>query len=233
MNIVDIIIIIFIILMGVIGSKRGVFKEVIFCIGTILVFVLAFKFKDILGNVFLLNLPMFDFPNVFHGVITLNILVYQLLAFVITLILLLIVFELLLSITGIFEKILKITIVLGIPSKILGFFAGLVEGYIIAFVLLFFLTQPAFSFERFMSSKYANAILKSSPVLTSVTGDTLGLIEDIYALKDESDKDVLNSKILDMMLDKKIVSYDIAKKLHETKKIEFEGMEIVLNKYNN
>ena len=233
MNIVDIIIIIFIILMGVMGSKRGVFKEVIFCVGTILIFVLAFKFKDILGNVFLLNLPMFDFPNVFHGAITLNILVYQLLAFVITLILLLIVFEVILSITGIFEKLLKITIILGIPSKILGFIAGLIEGYVIAFVLLFFLTQPAFSFEQFMSSKYANTILNSSPVLTSVTSDTLELVENIYALKDENDKDVLNSKILDMMLDKKIVSYDVAKKLNETKKIEFEGMQIVLDKYNN
>ncbi|MBQ8891520.1 MAG: CvpA family protein [Bacilli bacterium] len=233
MNIVDIIIIIFILLMGVIGSKRGVFKEIIFCVGTILLFVLAFKFKDILGNVFLLNLPMFDFPNVFQGVITLNILVYQLLAFVVTLIILLIIFEVILSITGIFEKILKMTIILGIPSKILGFLGGLVEGYVIAFVLLFFLTQPAFNFTRFMESKYANAILTSSPVLTSVTSDTVGLVQDIYNLKDESDKNILNGKILDMMLDKKIVSYDIAKKLYDSDKIKFDGIEIVLDKYNN
>lgn len=232
MNIVDIIIIIFILLMGVIGSKRGFFKEVVFCVGTILLFVLAFKFKDILGNIFLLNLPMFDFPNIFQGVVTLNILVYQLLAFVITLVILLIIFEVILSITGLLEKLLKITIILGIPSKILGFIMGLVEGYVIAFVILFFLTQPAFSFRHFMDSKYANKILTSSPVLTNVTNDTVEIVQDIYKLKDESNKNTLNNKILDMMLDKKIVSYDVVKKLHDDKKFNFEGIDTVLNKYN-
>ena len=50
MNIVDIIIIIFILLSGIVGLKRGVFKELVFCVGTILVFYLAFKFKDPLGK---------------------------------------------------------------------------------------------------------------------------------------------------------------------------------------
>ena len=233
MNIVDIIIIIFIILTGIVGAKRGVFKEVVFCLCTILIFVLAFKFKDILGNFFLLNLPMFDFPNTFKGAITLNILLYQLLAFVIVLAALLIIFEVILSITGILEKLLKITIILGIPSKILGFIGGLIEGYVIAFVILFFLTQPAFSFDRFMNSKYANIILTSSPVLTNITSNTVELMENIYNLKDETDRDVLNSKILDMMLDKKIVTYDVASKLHEQNKITFEGIDEVLNKYKN
>ena len=83
-----------------------------------------------------------------------------------------------------------------------------------------------------MESKYANAILTSSPVLTSVTSDTVLLVQNIYDLKDESDKNILNSKILDMMLDKNIVSYDVAKKLHDNKKIDFEGIEVVLDKYN-
>jgi len=233
MNIVDIIIIIFILLAGVMGAKRGVFKQLVLSVGTILVFYLAYKFKDPLGNFFLLRLPMFDFPNLFKGVITLNILVYQLLAFVLVLALLLVIFNVIVTVTGLFEKLLKITIILGLPSKILGFILGLVEGYVIAFVILFFLTQPAFSFERFMNSKYANIILTSSPVLTNVTSNTVELIENVYNLKDETDTNVLNGKILDMMLDKKIVTYDVASKLHEQNKITFEGIDEVLNKYKN
>ena len=233
MNIVDIIIIIFILLFGIAGAKRGFFKEIVLCVGTILIFFLAYKFKDPIGNFFLLRFPMFDFPNLFKGVITLNILVYQLLAFVLILALLLIIFDIVISITGLFEKILKITIILGIPSKILGFIAGLIEGYVIAFVILFFLAQPAFSFETFMNSKFANKILTSSPVLTSITQDTVDLVEDIYKLKDEKDTTLLNKTVLDMMLDKKIVTYDTAKTLYDEKKIVFEGMESILNKHKH
>ena len=103
MNIVDIIIIIFILLFGITGAKRGFFKEIVLCLGTLFVFYLAYQFKDPIGNFFLLRFPMFDFPNLFKGVITLNILVYQLLAFVLVLSLLLIIFNIIISITGLLE----------------------------------------------------------------------------------------------------------------------------------
>lgn len=233
MNIVDIIIIIFILLSGIIGAKRGFFKEVVLCLGTILVFILAYQFKDPLGNFFLLRFPMFDFPNLFKGVVVLNILVYQLLSFVLVLSILLIVFSIILSVTGLFEKLLKITIILGIPSKILGFIVGLIEGYVIAFVLLFFLTQPAFSFNSFMNSKYANKIVTSSPVLTNITQNMVDVIQDVYKLKDETDTNVVNSKTLDIMLEKKVVNYDTVKTLYDEKKIEFNGIEEILNKYKD
>ena len=233
MNIVDIIIIIFILLFGITGAKRGFFKEIVLCLGTLFVFYLAYQFKDPIGNFFLLRFPMFDFPNLFKGVITLNILVYQLLAFVLVLSLLLIIFNIIISITGLLEKLLKITIILGIPSKILGFLAGLIEGYVVAFVILFFLTQPAFSFDLFMNSKFANKVLTSSPVLTNITQDTVDVIEGVYKLKDEKDTTILNTKTLDMMLEKNIVSYDTAKTLYDNQKIRFEGIEEILEKYKN
>jgi len=233
MNIVDIIIVIFIILSGIVGFKRGVFKQLVLCLGTLLVFYLAYQFKDPVGEFLLLRLPMFDFPNLFKGVITLNILVYQLLAFMIVLAVLLIVFNVIVSITGIFEKILKFTIILGIPSKILGFIGGLIEGYVIAFVILFFLTQPAFSFEPFMESEYANKILTSSPILTDIAKDTVEVIENIYSLKDEKNTTILNAKILDMMLEKGLVRYEVAKELRDKGKIQFDGIDAVLDKYKN
>ena len=234
-NIVDIIIILFILSSGIMGYKRGVFKQLILCVGIILVFYLAYKFKDPVGDWFLLktNLPMFDFPNLFKGVITLNIIVYQTVAFILVLSGLLFVFNIILSITKIFEKLLRATIILGIPSKILGFLGGLVEGYVIAFVILFFITQPAFSFDFFQDSNLAKTILTSSPVLSDITKDTVTLVEDIYALKDEKDTMVLNQKTLDMMLEKKVVSYNTANELYKKGKINFEGIDTILNKYKD
>ena len=231
MNIVDIIILVSIFVSGILGWKRGVFKQFVLSIGTLLVFYLAYKFKYPLGDFFLLNLPMFDFPNLFKGVITLNILVYQLLAFMIVLAILLIIFNIIIAITGIFEKLLRITVILGLPSKILGFLLGLVEGYVIVFVILFFLTQPAFSFDVFMESKLSDTILTSSPILTNVTSDTVELVQDIYKLKDETNIKVLNTTTLDMMLEKKVVKYDIMEQLYRKGKINFEGIESVLQKH--
>lgn len=230
-NIVDIIIIIFILLCGVVGYKRGVFKQLVLCVGLILIFYLAYKFKDPVGEFFLLRLPIFDFPNLFKGVITLNIIVYQTLAFVLVLAVLLFIFDFILSITGLFEKLLRITIILGIPSKILGFIGGLIEGYVIAFVILFFLTQPAFSFQFFQDSNLSQKILTSSPVLTDITKDTVEVVKEIYALKDEKDTKLLNQKSLDIMLEHGMVTYDTAKKLSDEGKINFEGIDEVLNKH--
>ncbi|MGN1352500.1 MAG: CvpA family protein [Bacilli bacterium] len=229
--IVDIIIIIFILLCGVVGYKRGVFKQLVLCVGLILIFYLAYKFKDPVGEFFLLRLPIFDFPNLFKGVITLNIIVYQTLAFVLVLAVLLFIFDFILSITGLFEKLLRITIILGIPSKILGFIGGLLEGYVVAFVILFFLTQPAFSFQFFQDSNLSQKILTSSPVLTDITKDTVEVVKEIYALKDEKDTKVLNQKSLDIMLEHGMITYDTAKKLSDEGKINFEGIEEVLNKH--
>ena len=230
-NIVDIIIIIFILLCGVVGYKRGVFKQLVLCVGLILIFYLAYKFKDPVGEFFLLRLPIFDFPNLFKGVVTLNIIVYQTLAFVLVLAVLLLIFDFILSITGLFEKLLRITIILGIPSKILGFIGGLLEGYVVAFVILFFLTQPAFSFQFFQDSNLSQKILTSSPVLTDITKDTVEVVKEIYALKDEKDTNLLNQKSLDIMLEHGMVTYDTAKKLSDEGKINFEGIDEVLNKH--
>lgn len=230
-NIVDIIIIIFILLCGVVGYKRGVFKQLVLCVGLILIFYLAYKFKDPVGEFFLLRLPIFDFPNLFKGVVTLNIIVYQTLAFVLVLAVLLLIFDFILSVTGLFEKLLRITIILGIPSKILGFIGGLLEGYVVAFVILFFLTQPAFSFQFFQDSNLSQKILTSSPVLTDITKDTVEVVKEIYALKDEKDTKLLNQKSLDIMLEHGMVTYDTAKKLSDEGKINFEGIDEVLNKH--
>ncbi len=233
MNIIDIIIIIFIVVSGIVGAKRGVFKQLVLCVGLILVFYFAYKFKDPIGDFLLLKGPMFDFPNLFKGVITLNILVYQTVAFLLVFAILLVVFNVILSLTGLFEKLLRITIVLGIPSKILGFLGGLLEGYVIAFIVLFFLTQPAFSFNLFRESKLSDKILISSPLLTDVTSNTVDLIQDIYELKDEKDTVALNNKILDMMLDKKVISYKTANELYQKGKINFDGIENILQNYED
>ena len=50
MSVFDIVIILLILTFGILGWKKGVIKELISLVGIILVFVLAYTFKEEVGN---------------------------------------------------------------------------------------------------------------------------------------------------------------------------------------
>ena len=89
MNIVDIIILVFIVLSAFVGFSRGFFKQTIMFVGTILVICLSFIFKNPLSLFMYKNLPFFKFG----GLTSLNILLYEILAFIILIVVLSIVLD--------------------------------------------------------------------------------------------------------------------------------------------
>ena len=60
MNIIDIVIILFILLIGVIGWHNGVIKTTVAAIGILIVFVLSFYLKNPIAEWMSLNLPFFN-----------------------------------------------------------------------------------------------------------------------------------------------------------------------------
>ena len=137
LSIVDAITILVILLGGVIGFKDGVIKRLTSVIGLVIVVILSFVLKNFVSVLFYENLPFLDLWGIFKGVQVINIIFYELLAFIIVSSVLMLVYRVLLMITGLVEKILKATIILSIPSKILGFFVGLIENYIWVYIVLF------------------------------------------------------------------------------------------------
>ena len=164
-NLIDAIILLIILLGGVIGFKEGVIKKLTSVIGLIIVVILSFTLKNYLSVFFYENLPFFDLWGVFKGIQVLNILFYELLAFVIIASVLTIVYRLILGLTGIIEKVLKATVILSIPSKILGFFVGLIENYIWVYLFLFILTLPVINIKQIYDSKTAVFIMEKTPIL--------------------------------------------------------------------
>lgn len=234
MNIVDALIILFIALMGVIGFKRGVVKQTVSTVGLIIILILAFQLKNPLAEFLSLHLPFFDFFGAFEGVTALNIILYQLISFLVIFALLEIVLKVLISITGVIEKIFKYTIILGIPSKLLGLLVGLIEGFVFAFIVLFFLKQPAFNIKEFESSTLTSKILESTPVLSGFASDLVETFNDVYLLGKEysiSDPNTLNRETVDVMLKHGVISTDYVVKLIDADKIEIDGIDSVLNKY--
>lgn len=234
-GIVDAVIICLVLLFAVTGLKNGFFKQTVLTIGTILVFIVSYYLKDYIANFLSYNLPFFNFSGPFLGLESVNIIMYQMVAFLICVVFLSAVLVVLLKITKVFEKILTATIILGIPSKILGFIVGLIEGYVIVFIMLFFLSQPAVNISILEESQFMPKIVNSSPVLSNIVSDTSDTIKEMYVLVDEyrkdNNSDKFNKNSIDIMLKNKIISVDYVENLIEKDKIKTKGLEVVLNKY--
>lgn len=236
MNIVDIIIIVSIVLGVLIGFVRGFFKETVIFIGTILVVVLAFVLKNPLSLILYKNLPFFKFKGIFEGISTLNILIYETLAFIIALAILSIALTIIIKISGIIEKILKLTIVLALPSKLLGAIVGFIQSIVVLYVFLFLLSLPILRVPYIKDSKYAQMILEKTPVISKVTD---GLVKTFNEISDFADKNIKNNvdkrqtnrEMLEIMLKNDVVTSENVKYLSDKGKIDIDNIDELLSKY--
>lgn len=233
MNIVDVIIILMVVLGAVIGFKDGVIKRTTSFLGTFLVVVVAFVLKNPLSVVMYENLPFFKFGGLIKGIDIINILVYELIAFSVVAIALGFILKVLITITGLIEKLLKMTVILSIPSKILGIFVGALEYYVYTFIVLVFLNLPAFNIDVVKESDFGNKILIDTPVLSDLVNTTVDTYTEVYNVlhdnKTMSEVEI-NEKVLDLLLEKEVITIDSAIKLVDMNKIYIEDTSI-LDKY--
>ena len=112
---------------------------------------------------------------------------------------------------------------------------GFIEGYVIIFIGLFFLSQPVINLEILNESKYMPKIVNSSPVLSSIVKKTGNSISEIYDLgKDyanDKNKDKFNRNAIDIMLKNKIITVEYVDKLITKEKINIPNINSVLNNY--
>lgn len=235
MGLVDIIIVVFIFIGGALGWKRGVIKTSCSALGIVLITILSFIFKNPLSVILYENLPFFKFGGLFKGVTVLNIALYELIAFLIVFFVLMIVWRLVMFASGIVQKIIDMTIILGLPSKILGFLIGLVEYYLIAFIVIYILVLPIFSVKEVVDSRYANIILKKTPFVSSVLGEKMEFLDEFVSLKEKykntDSATQFNYDTLDLFLKYDIIDINSAKKLREKNKLKIDGIDNLLKKY--
>lgn len=234
-TVVDAIIILFLLIGAAIGFKRGVIQSATMFLGIIIVIILAYYLKNPLSKLMYTYLPFFQFSGALQGVTVLNILIYEALAFLIVFLLLTAILNILIKVTGIVEKILKFTIILGIPSKILGALFGILEQFIYLFVFLFLLSRLSFTAEYINESYIGTKILNSTPVLSGVVESSYQSFEEIYSLKDKyansTNKKEYNKEAMEILLKYAIISPESAKKLVENGKVDIDGIDSIIKKY--
>lgn len=234
MNIVDAIIILVLLMGAVLGFKRGAIKTLVSFVGLVIALVLAFFLKNPVSTFMYEYLPFFNFGGVFKGVSVLNILLYEVLAYFIVLSILFIGVRLLGFVANIIEKALNFTIILGIPSKIIGIFVGFIETYIYVFIILYVLALPMFNIGILNESTLKNRILNSTPILSNTVGNTLDAFVEVYDLSkkyDTSSTNEFNQEALDILLKYDITTVDSIDKLIEKNKITINNVDVILNKY--
>lgn len=237
MNILDIAIILILIMCAIVGFKRGAIKEIVSLIGIIIVFVLAFSLKGVLGNLLCQWLPFFNFAGSLEGVTVLNILFYQLIAFLVIYSLLFSVYMIVVKISGVVQKIIHMTIILWLPSKLIGALVAFITGYVMVFVVLLALLIPLKDTELFTNSKFANYIVYDTPIFASSSQNISTSINEIYKLgedlsKGDISKNEANVKTMDVLLKYKIVSPDVARELIVSDKLDgISGLDKVIEKY--
>lgn len=236
MSIIDIIFIIFILIGGYVGFKQGFTKSVVNFLGIIIITGLSFFLKNPLSRLFMNIFPFFPFSGFLKGVTVLNIVLYELLAFMTIFIILFTTLKIVSKTSSIFEKILSFTIILGIPSKILGAIFGILKNYVIVFFVIYYLAMPNFSdFSIVSDSKLKDPILKNTPFLSLVANNSLKVMEEFSSIKEKyintDNNNQFNLETLDIFLKYHVTTVETVRDLTNSGKIKVEGIDNILEKY--
>lgn len=223
MFIVDIIILLFLGLGFLIGFKRGFTRELVSLVGIIIVTILSFILKNPISVFFYKNLPFFKFDYLVKGASVLNILLYEMIAFLIVFSILLIILKIIMKATSLFEKFLTMTIILSIPSKILGGIIGVIKHYILIFLVLFIISLPVFSLD-IGKTNIGDFILNDTIILSDIEDDTLKIYTEFSDLidkyKDKNNNKEFNQEALDLLIKYKAITKDNAKDLIKSGKLK-------------
>ena len=217
--------------------KRGFVKTVVTLVGLVLVFVLAYFLKNPIADWLCLNLPFFNFTGSFKGATILNVIFYQIVAFMIMFSILMIAYHVTVRLSGIVERLLKMSFILAIPTKIGGLIVGILEGVFVSLIAIVVLSLPVLKFDLIENSAIRNYLYNVSPIVGNITGSMNESVDEILELKEkfynEENKEDFNLGSLDVMLKHSAMKVSLAEKLVNSGKLNInpeKAMNIV-NKY--
>jgi uncharacterized membrane protein required for colicin V production len=220
-----------------VGFKRGFFRQLLSLCGTVLAVILAFSFKTSLAQLLCEKLPFFSFKGVLSGLSVLNLFVYEVVAFLILLAIFVSLLRILVFFSKILEKIVSLTIIFALPSKIGGAILGVLENYIVVFIILYILSLPVFNIDMVRNSELRTPIVTKTPILNKFASKSVEVGTEIANLVDkykvEEDKNQYNLDTLDVLLKYNITKVETVDKLVENNKIKLVNIDSVLSKYRD
>lgn len=237
MNVIDIGIILVLCMSFLVGWKSGVIRELFNVVGIVVVLIISYQLKGLVGNALCKVLPFIKFKGILAGLTAMNILLYQAIAFLLVFGILLGVYSLLISISKFLQEIINFTIVFLLPSKILGGIIGLIRCWLVLFIIIIVLLVPFKNQSIVMESKLVDIIVNKTPFVNNMSKGFVDATEDIYTLaqkvsKKEITTNEANLKSIDAMLKYKIVDKKTVEDLQKFRKLnDIKDLDSVLKNY--
>ena len=232
--ILDIIILSIFALGFIYGLKKGFINGIISLVGLVIIVVLSFLFKGLLASTFMNIFPFFKFSGAYKGIYSLNILLYEGIAFFLIFAFLLSILSLIMKFTGIVQKIIDLSIVLTLPSKILGVLTGLFNAIIVVFVMLFILLNINKTRKMVYDSKIASFILERTFILSSVTSNEYLSAEEIndviHECKNHTSVKTCNTNMANVLIKYNIVEKEKVIELNKKGKLKNINKEDLYDK---
>jgi len=227
---IDVIILGLLLLGALFGFKKGIIKSIVSLALMIIAIIIAWFLKNPIASVMYTKLPIFNFTS---STSLINIIIYEMIAFLIIAIILLIIVRVILFFTHLVDKILSLTKSMGFLSKILGMIFGFVEMYVFIFIGLFLLYNFTNVYKTIDSSTFAIRMLNSTPILSPMVESEKSAFDEIYSLKSnfKEDDEEYNKKLFETLIKYKVISVNTAKELIKAEKININGADEILKKY--
>lgn len=222
---VDILLIVFIVLGTFAGTRKGLIKTAVGFVGLVAIVILSYSLKTPIANFLIDNFPFLQFSGSIEGLTSLNILMYNVISFVVIFILLYCVLNIVLALTGFIDTLLKFTVIWIIPSKIGGAILGFLEAWVFLFLIVFVLAQFNTTNDFIKNSSVSNVLLNHTPIIGNYLGGAREAAEEIYNgiekyTKDESKTTTdLNLYILQVEINYGLISKEKGQELIDTGKI--------------
>lgn len=226
--IVNIVILLIIVSETYVGFKKGFLESTIKLIGFIVAIVGAYLLKNPLSIFMYTHLPFFKFGGLFKGVSALNIMVYELIAFILVFIVLKLVINIIAKLTGMVERLLSIIFFIGIPSKILGALVGFCKSIIILYFAIF-VFKFCCNFMNFEVKESLADDIVEIPVLKNVFGNSLSTLDEITSIardyEDTKNKEEFNDKAINILLKYNVITEENLQILINNGKIKVVNSE--------
>ena len=120
----------------------------------------------------------------------------------------------------------RATVILALPSKILGGLLGIIEMYVFLYIVLFIVTMPIFSVSRskyITESKLKDKILNNTILISNISkglNNSVTEIDNLLKSKKKLGSNEFNCKALKVFIKNKVVSDESVTYLKKQNKID-------------
>lgn len=211
------------------GYKKGFLGTTLKFLKSVVALLFAYLFKSKLGTYLSINLPFFNLKGIFKGMDIVNVLIYELIAFIAIFAIVSLILKIIIDMFNIEEKLYSLIVRFHIPNNLIGgIFGGLKSIVVIYFVLSIF-TAVA-NFVNIDTGNSLGEYVLNIPVLKNSFGGTLDSLDEISELaveyKNTQDKGVINGDAISILLENGILTEEQLSVLIESGKVEYSMDEI-------